>query len=100
MKNKINEKLIELKKAKEEKRIRDIAEDESIRSNIKKSMQDAQANEIQDLQDLINKAVSNGDSETAQALLKILTKWVSILKMHKIVIVKPILNSQKVKIIL
>ncbi|MDD3325141.1 MAG: hypothetical protein PHN38_08510 [Sulfurospirillaceae bacterium] len=68
------EKFVELKKAKEEKRIRDIAEDESIRSNIKKSMQDAQANEIQDLQELINKAVAKGDSETAQALLKILNR--------------------------
>jgi hypothetical protein len=68
------EKFTELKKAKEEKRIRDIAEDESIRSNIKKSMENAQANEIQELQDLINKAVTKGDSETAQALLKILNR--------------------------
>ena len=65
-------KLIELKKSKEEKRIRDIAEEESIRSSVKKSFENSNKNDTQDLQDLINKAVADGDSETAQALLKIL----------------------------
>lgn len=35
-------------------------------------MVDSKDEELKDLQDLINKAVAKGDSETAQALLKIL----------------------------
>jgi len=53
-------------------KIRKIAEEESIRSSVKKSFNGSDDKDKQDLQDLINKAVANGDSETAQALLKIL----------------------------
>lgn len=53
-------------------KIRKIAEEESIRSSVKKSFDSSDDKDKQELQDLINKAVANGDSETAQALLKIL----------------------------
>ncbi len=53
-------------------KIRKIAEEESIRSSVKKSFDGSDDKDKQDLQDLINKAVAKGDSETAQALLKIL----------------------------
>lgn len=53
-------------------KIRKIAEEELIRSGVKKSFESSSENDTQDLQDLINKAVADGDSETAQALLKIL----------------------------
>ncbi|MGB5964150.1 MAG: hypothetical protein WBG65_01320 [Sulfurimonadaceae bacterium] len=56
----------------EQHKIRKIAEDESIRSSVKKSIDESDDDELKSLQDLINKAVSKGDSETAQALLKIL----------------------------
>jgi len=68
------EKLIEIKKEKEEQRIRNIAEDESIRASVKKTMLDSSKEELQDLQKLINNAIAKGDSETAQTLLKILEK--------------------------
>jgi len=53
-------------------KVRKIAEEESIRSSVKKSFNDSDDKDKQDLQDLINKAIANGDSETAQALLKVL----------------------------
>lgn len=68
------EKAIELKKEKDNQRIRDIAEEEAVRASVKKSIEDSEDNELEDLQNLINKAVASGDSETAQALLKILNK--------------------------
>lgn len=68
------EKLIDIKKEKEEQRIRNIAEDESIRASVKKTMLNSSEEELQDLQKLINNAISKGDSETAQVLLKILEK--------------------------
>jgi len=37
-------------------------------------MLDSSDEELQDLQKLINKAIAKGDSDTAQALLKILEK--------------------------
>jgi len=54
------------------KKIRKIVEEESIRASIRKSMDNSEEDELEDLQNLINKAVASGDSETAQALLKIL----------------------------
>lgn len=68
------EKIIKIKKEKEEQRIRNIAEDESIRASVKKTMLDSSDEELQDLQKLINNAIAKGDSETAQTLLKILEK--------------------------
>lgn len=68
------EKIGELKKERAHKRIRDIAEEESIRANVKKTIDDSEDDELEDLQNLINKAVAKGDSETAKALLKILNK--------------------------
>ncbi|QOY50998.1 hypothetical protein [Candidatus Sulfurimonas baltica] len=53
-----------------EYKIKTIAEEESIRVSVKKSMDNSE--DESDLQNLINKAVASGDSETAQALLKIL----------------------------
>ena len=53
-------------------KIRKIAEEESIRSSVKKSFTNSSEKDTQGLQDLINKAITDGDSETAQALLKIL----------------------------
>lgn len=55
-----------------ERKIRNIAEEESIRASVRKSIDESNDNDLDDLQNLINKAVANGDSETAQALLKIL----------------------------
>lgn len=66
------EKLKDIEKQKAEKRIRDIAEEESIRSSIKKSIDESKDDDLEELQNLINKAVAKGDSDTAQALLKIL----------------------------
>lgn len=53
-------------------KIRKIAEEESIRSSVKKSFENSDEDDIKSLQDLINKAVSDGDTQTAKALLKIL----------------------------
>jgi len=55
-------------------KIKRIEEDEIIRTNIKKSLNDEQTNEIEDLQEIINNALAKGDTETAQSLLKILNK--------------------------
>lgn len=74
-KNKISQgknKLKEIEKQKEEKRVRKIAEEESIRASVKKSIDESKNDDLEELQNLINKAVEKGDSETAQALLKIL----------------------------
>jgi hypothetical protein len=53
-----------------EYRVQKTAEDEAIRATVKKSLQDS--DDTNDLQELINKAVAKGDTETAQALLSIL----------------------------
>lgn len=53
-----------------EYRVQKIAEDEAIRATVKKSLQDS--DDTTELQELINKAVAKGDTETAQALLSIL----------------------------
>jgi hypothetical protein len=53
-----------------EYRVQKIAEDEAIRATVKKSMENS--NDTSELQELINKAVAKGDTETAQALLSIL----------------------------
>ncbi len=66
------EKLKEIEKQREEKRVRKIAEEESIRASVKKSIDESKNDDLEELQKLINKAVEKGDSETAQALLKIL----------------------------
>lgn len=66
-----------VKKHKEEKhakKVRDIAEEESIKASIKKSINNSDEVELEDLQDVINDALSKGDTATAQALLKILNK--------------------------
>ena len=62
----------EIKTQLHEHKVRKIAEEESIRSNVQQSFENADEKDLEDLQDLINKAVAKGDSETAQALLKIL----------------------------
>ncbi len=69
---KAKEKLEEFKKQRAEDKVREIAEEESIRASVKKSIDSSDNEELEDLQNLINKAVAKGDSETAQALLKIL----------------------------
>lgn len=66
------DKLKEIEKEKAEKRIREIAEEESIRASVKKSIDESKDDDLEELQKLINKAVEKGDSETAQSLLKIL----------------------------
>jgi hypothetical protein len=53
-----------------EYRVQKIAEDEAIRATVKKSMENS--DDTSELQELINKAVAKGDTETAQALLEIL----------------------------
>ncbi|MCK5538178.1 MAG: hypothetical protein KAI79_15230 [Bacteroidales bacterium] len=66
-----------VQKFKDEKhaqKVRDIAEEESIRTSVKKSINDSDKNELEDLQDVINDALAKGDTATAQALLKILNK--------------------------
>jgi hypothetical protein len=62
----------ELQKKKQENKRKKIEEDEIIRANIKKTINDEQKNEIEGLQEIINNALAKGDTETAQALLKIL----------------------------
>ncbi|MDB2562202.1 hypothetical protein N9X61_01210 [Sulfurimonas sp.] len=57
-----------------DKKIMEITEEESIRASVKKSIDKSEDDELEDLQNLINKAVAKGDSETAEALLKILDK--------------------------
>lgn len=66
------EKLEEYKKKKEEGKVRKIAEEESIRATVQKSINKSEDDELEALQELINKAVAKGDSETAKSLLKIL----------------------------
>ncbi len=66
-----------IKKSKDaikEHNIRKIAVDETIRSSIKKNIDKADDQDLDELQDLINKAIEKGDSEMAQTLLKILNK--------------------------
>ena len=53
-------------------RVKKITEEELIRNNVKKSILHSEDTELEDLQNLINKAIEKGDSETAQVLLKIL----------------------------
>ncbi len=67
-----DQKTQEIKTQLHEHKVRKIAEEESIRSNVQQSFDNADEKDLEDLQDLINKAVAKGDSETAQALLKIL----------------------------
>lgn len=55
-----------------ESKVRRISEDEAIRSTVKKSIDES--DDLSELQNLINKAVSKGDNETAKALLEILEK--------------------------
>lgn len=55
-----------------EYRVQKIAEDEAIRATVQKSMKESDDTEV--LQDLINKAVAKGDTETAKTLLNILDK--------------------------
>ena len=64
----------ELVKDMEDRKVRKIAEEESIRESVKKSMSKAEDDELTKLQDLINSAVAKGDSETAQTLLELLNK--------------------------
>jgi len=68
------EKIAEMKKEYNQQKIQKIAEEESIRATVKKSIDTAEDDDLDELQELINKAVAKGDSEMAQALLKILKK--------------------------
>lgn len=56
-----------------EYRVQKIAEDEAIRSTVKKAVREND-DELDKLQNLINNAVAKGDTETAKALLEILEK--------------------------
>jgi len=55
-----------------EYRVQKIAEDEAIRATVKKTIENS--DDTSELQELINKAVAKGDTETAQALLAIMNK--------------------------
>ena len=70
----IKRKTLQFKKSRREDRIRKIAEEESIKASVNQSVSRSNDEELKDLQNLINNAVSKGDSETAEALLKILRK--------------------------
>lgn len=56
-----------------EYKVQKIAEDEAIRATVNKAVKEND-DELGKLQDLINKAVGRGDTETAKALLEILEK--------------------------
>lgn len=55
-----------------EYKVQKIAEDEAIRVSVQKSLNDS--DDIQTLQDLVNKAVASGDNDTARALLDVMEK--------------------------
>ena len=61
----------ERQKELKELKIAEIAEDEAIRNQIRETM-DVSSSSKEDLQKIINRAIEKGDTETAQALLKIL----------------------------
>ncbi len=56
-----------------EYKVQKIAEDEAIRTTVKKAV-DEDSEDSKELQELINKAVSKGETETAQSLLAILER--------------------------
>lgn len=63
----------ELKIRAHEYKVQKIAEDEAIRATVKKAIEN-DIDEAKELQELINKAVAKGDTETAQSLLAILKR--------------------------
>lgn len=65
---------IKIQNASRKYRINKITEEELIRTNIKKFINGSEADELDILQNLINKSIANGDLETAEELLKILNK--------------------------
>lgn len=63
----------ELKIRAHEYKVQKIAEDEAIRATVKKAIEN-DIDEAKELQELINKVVAKGDTETAQSLLAILER--------------------------
>lgn len=66
-------KAVELQQRAHEYKVQKIAEDEAIRATVKKAIEN-DIDEAKELQELINKAVTKGDTETAQSLLSILER--------------------------
>lgn len=66
-------KAVELQQRAHEYKVQKIAEDEAIRATVKKAIEN-DIDEAKELQELINKAVAKGDTETAQSLLAILER--------------------------
>lgn len=58
----------------EKNKINKITEEESIRQAVKRTFDNSSNKDIEELQELINQAVTEGDSKTAQVLLKLLKK--------------------------
>ena len=68
----IKTKKLETKREKKEEKIRELVEEEAIKASVQKSIKNSDEEDMILLQEMINKAIAKGDTETAQALLKVL----------------------------
>lgn len=70
--NKLKKTKDDIKDKIEMNRIRKIVEDEAIRESVKKTIVESSNDELEQIQKLINEAVKNGDTKTAQVLIQLL----------------------------
>lgn len=70
--------LVRAGKNMERRRVRRVAEDEAIRATIRKSFDLADEKELQSLKGQIKAALDSGDTDTAQNLMSLLTKYSSL----------------------